>query len=157
TVRCFSVDDRYFSWGTPVNVNVAIPANQPPAAAGRCPAEGGTGSGRGAGTGAAPEGQGRGWRRGRGGWGTCATASPARWGADVYVSQWAAPSGDKTHAVEARATDADGNVTTTATTYVKTGAGTSEPPAVLQSDRALWVWEPATYQLLENPGARQVL
>ncbi|WP_214106643.1 Ig-like domain-containing protein [Acrocarpospora catenulata] len=155
TVRCFSVDDRYYRWGAPVTVNVDIPTNQPPTVAVTSPGEGTTASGTVPVTVAATDPQGLASVQVRVDWGAWQTATPS--GPGAYVYPWPVPSQDKTHAIEARATDTDGNITTTPTTYVKTGAGTSEPPAVLQSDRALWIWEPAAYQLLENPGARTVL
>ncbi|PSK91884.1 hypothetical protein CLV30_13317 [Haloactinopolyspora alba] len=155
TVRCSSIEDRYWRWGTPRTIDVDIPAQEPPTVAVTSPAEGSTTSGTVPVEVEAADARGLESVQVRVDWGTWKTATPSA--TDTYVYEWDAPSEDKTHAIEARATDVDGNTTTTATTYVHTGSGTDEPPATPQSDRAMWVWEPATYQLLENPGARDVL
>ncbi|TMV45505.1 DNRLRE domain-containing protein [Paenibacillus mesophilus] len=65
--------------------------------------------------------------------------------------------GDKTTAIEAKATDTAGNTGFSMTTYAKTGAGTNEPVVVRNQDRAMWLWEPASYNLFLNPGSRIVL
>ncbi|TNJ63926.1 DNRLRE domain-containing protein [Paenibacillus hemerocallicola] len=65
--------------------------------------------------------------------------------------------GDKTTAIEAKATDTAGNTGFSMTTYAKTGTGANEPVAVRNQDRAMWIWEPASYNLFLNPGSRIVL
>lgn len=65
--------------------------------------------------------------------------------------------GDRTLSVEARAADSNGNIGRSMTTYVKSGKGTQEEVKVIHQDRAIWIWEPAAYNLLLNPGSRQVL
>lgn len=154
TVRCFSIDDRYFRWGTPVNVTVNIAANQPPTASIVSPAEGTSVSGTVPVTVSASDAQGLSSVEVRVDWGAWQAATLS---GGNYIYNWAAPAGNKTHSIEARATDTNGNVTTTLTKYVKTGTGTNEAPALKQTERAIWLWEPAAYQLLENAGARNVL
>lgn len=65
--------------------------------------------------------------------------------------------GDKTCSIEGRATDTRGNIGRSMTTYAKVGAGTNEPVTLYKQDRAMWIWEPAAYNLLLNPGSRTVL
>lgn len=155
TVRGFSTDDRYFRWAAPVNVTVNQPQYQPPAVSFVSPAEGSTASGTTPITVSASDVQGLASVEVRVDWGTWQPATPS---GGSYIYNWNTTGlGNKTHAVEARATDTNGNITKTATRYIKTGTGTSEPSIVKHSDRAIWVWEPATYQLLESPGSRDAL
>lgn len=154
TARCFAESDRYFRWATPVNVTVNIPANTSPTISLLSPAEGSTASGTTPITVAASDVQGLSNVQVRVDWGTWQTATLS---GGNYVYNWAAPATNKTHAIEAQAIDSNGNVTKTATKYIKTGTGTNQAPALLQADRAMWVWEPASYQLVENLGARNVL
>ncbi|GAA3399528.1 DNRLRE domain-containing protein [Paenibacillus hodogayensis] len=65
--------------------------------------------------------------------------------------------GDKTTAIEAKATDTTGKTGFSMTTYARTGAGTHEPVSLRNQDRAMWIWEPAAYNLFLNPGSRDVL
>ncbi len=65
--------------------------------------------------------------------------------------------GDKTSSIEARAIDSQGNVGKSLTTYVKVGDGTNETISAVSQDRAMWIWEKASYQLILNPGSRTVL
>ncbi|RKN76065.1 DUF7594 domain-containing protein [Paenibacillus ginsengarvi] len=65
--------------------------------------------------------------------------------------------GDRTTSIEAKAADTVGKTGYSMTTYAKTGAGTSEPVLVRSQDRAMWIWEPAAYNLFLNPGSRDVL
>lgn len=154
TVRCSALSDRYWRWNS-LRVKVNIPANEPPVVSIVGPAEGASVSGQVPIVIAASDTQGLSKVEVRVNWGDWQAAILQN---GKYVYTWdTAGLGDKTHAVEARATDKHGNVTQTATTYVRTGAGTNEPAIVKQADRAMWVWEAATYQLLENPGARRVL
>ncbi|PYI54940.1 cadherin-like beta sandwich domain-containing protein [Paenibacillus flagellatus] len=82
----------------------------------------------------------------------------ASWNGTEYETPWnSAGLGDKTVAIEAKATDTFGNTGLSMTTYAKTGNGTSEPVVVPRQDRAMWIWEPAAYNLYLNPGSRTVL
>ncbi|MEF3305875.1 cadherin-like beta sandwich domain-containing protein [Paenibacillus sp. GYB003] len=65
--------------------------------------------------------------------------------------------GDKTTSIEAKATDTTGKTGYSMTTYAITGSGENEPVAVRKQDRAMWIWEPAAYNLFLNPGSRTVL
>ncbi|EGK07656.1 fibronectin type III domain protein [Desmospora sp. 8437] len=75
-----------------------------------------------------------------------------------YVYEWESSGiGDKTCSLEAKAVDSRGNVGKSMTTYVKVGAGTKEAITVKSQDRAMWIWENASYNLFLNPGSRTVL
>ncbi|GAA3402388.1 DNRLRE domain-containing protein [Paenibacillus hodogayensis] len=65
--------------------------------------------------------------------------------------------GDKTSSIEARAVNALGAETRSRTVYAQVGAGTHETVVVPKTDRAMWIWEAASYSMLLNPGSRQVL
>ncbi|GAA4433621.1 hypothetical protein GCM10023169_40680 [Georgenia halophila] len=155
TVRCSSIETRYWLWGAPVYLDVEVPAHEAPTVEITSPADGATARGVLRVTADAADAQGLASVQVRVDAGEWQTARRTRPGTYMYLER--APREDMTHSIEARAIDTDGNTTTTATTYVKTGSGTRESPAVLQSDRAMWVWESATARLLENPGAREVL
>jgi hypothetical protein len=83
---------------------------------------------------------------------------PATWNGASYEATWDSTGlGDKTSAIEAKATDAAGHTGYSMTTYAKTGAGENETVVVSMQDRAMWIWEPAAYNLFLNPGSRTVL
>lgn len=65
--------------------------------------------------------------------------------------------GPRTNSIEARAVDAKGNVGYSLTTYAKTKGGYNEQVTLVSQDRAVWIWEPESYSLVLNPGARTVL
>ncbi|WP_213584591.1 DNRLRE domain-containing protein [Paenibacillus sp. J2TS4] len=65
--------------------------------------------------------------------------------------------GDRMLSIEARAKDSLGNTGRSMTTYVQSGNGGREEVTVTNQDRAIWIWEPAAYNLLLNPGSRLVL
>ncbi|MER7333998.1 MULTISPECIES: DNRLRE domain-containing protein [unclassified Micromonospora] len=65
--------------------------------------------------------------------------------------------GDVTASIEARAVDANGNTGHSPTVYVTVGAGAAEPVRVGPQDRAMWIWERASYGLILNPGSRRLL
>ncbi|SDC23203.1 S-layer homology domain-containing protein [Paenibacillus sp. UNCCL117] len=65
--------------------------------------------------------------------------------------------GDKTSSIEARAFTKSGKKGSSLTTYAKVGAGTNETLKVENQDRSMWMWEAATYNILMNPGSRDVL
>src|SRR5690606_13408051 len=65
--------------------------------------------------------------------------------------------GDKTSSIEARAYNANGAKGLSMTTYAQVGAGTHEAVVMRSHDRAMWIWEAASYNLLLNPGSREVL
>ena len=155
TVRCFANSDRYFRWATPVIVNVDFPSQQPPTVTIVSPEEGAIAKDVTPIIVSAVDTQGLDTVQVRIDWGAWLTAIPS---GEHYVYDWnTAGLGDKTHAIEARAIDTDGNETKTLTVYVKTGKGTMESPAIRQAARALWVWEPATVQLLEDPASHAIL
>ena len=77
---------------------------------------------------------------------------------DHYQYLWQTQGiGDRTSSIEAKAVDDRGNTGFSMTTYAQVGAGTHEPVTVEKQDRAMWIWEPAAYNLLLNPGSRTVL
>ncbi|RAV19683.1 cadherin-like beta sandwich domain-containing protein [Paenibacillus contaminans] len=77
---------------------------------------------------------------------------------DDYVWAWdTAGIGDKTSSIEARAYNEYGVKGASLTTYAKVGQGTNETLVVPSQDRAMWLWEAATYNILLNPGSREVL
>lgn len=154
-VRGLDVDTRYGVWSTAAVIHVDNPAAAEPLTAVLSPADGSQVSGTvpirvavespSAVTGAQV-------RINSGPW-TDMTLSGAE-----YVYDWdAAGYGDRTHSIEARATDAAGNVSYSLTTYAKTGLGTAEPFRMNRQDRSMWIWESETYKLLLNPGSRDVL
>ena len=59
--------------------------------------------------------------------------------------------------IEARATDENGNVGRSMTTYARTKNSAVEPVVVEPQDRAMWIWEAASYNLFLNRGSRDVL
>ncbi|WP_159887126.1 cadherin-like beta sandwich domain-containing protein [Paenibacillus puerhi] len=65
--------------------------------------------------------------------------------------------GDKTSSIEARAFSQSGKKGSSLTTYAKVGAGTNETLKIENQDRSMWLWEAATYNILMNPGSRNVL
>ncbi|MGV9304322.1 Ig-like domain-containing protein [Nonomuraea sp. NPDC003727] len=65
--------------------------------------------------------------------------------------------GDVMASLEAEAVDARGNVSRSATRYVALGAAKKERPVRHQQDRAMWIWEKASYNLVLNPGSRRLL
>ncbi|UOQ44165.1 hypothetical protein MUN89_20285 [Halobacillus salinarum] len=64
---------------------------------------------------------------------------------------------DQTISLEARATDVYGNTGYSMTTYVDIGKGSDETTEFVKQDRAMWIWENASYNLLYNKGSRTVL
>ncbi|MER6508431.1 hypothetical protein ABT158_16535 [Nonomuraea sp. NPDC001636] len=73
-----------------------------------------------------------------------ALLNPARYG-DVMAS------------LEAEAVDARGHVSRSSTTYVALGAARGQAPVPHRQDRAMWIWEKASYNLVLNPGSRRLL
>ncbi|MGK5651386.1 Ig-like domain-containing protein [Brevibacillus formosus] len=59
--------------------------------------------------------------------------------------------------IEAQATDVLGHVGKSMTVYARKGTGTSKPIVVEPQNRAMWIWENASYNLFLNPGSRIVL
>jgi len=75
-----------------------------------------------------------------------------------FTYDWdASGEGDRTHSIEARAIGKNGKIGRSLTTYVDTGAGLHETTTLVPQDRAMWIWENASYNLLYNPGSRKVL
>ncbi|SEL86447.1 hypothetical protein [Nonomuraea pusilla] len=65
--------------------------------------------------------------------------------------------GDVMASIEAEAVDARGHVSRSATRYVAFGAARGVRPAPHRQDRAMWIWEKASYNLVLNPGSRRLL
>ncbi|MER7368199.1 Ig-like domain-containing protein [Nonomuraea wenchangensis] len=85
------------------------------------------------------------WQRATGAAGRYVTlVNPARHG-DVMAS------------LEAEAVDARGHVIRSATRYVALGAAKKRRPVPHRQDRAMWIWEKASYNLVLNPGSRRLL
>src|SRR5918996_981286 len=154
-VRATNIDARYWTWAPFRTVNVSIAPQQPPVVGIVSPGDGVTASGITPITVAASDAQSLASVQVRIDWESWQTAS---FSGGNYVYNWNTSGlGNKTHAIEARATDTHGNVTTTLINYVKTGTGTREPPTLKQTDRAMWLWETDAARLIESPGARNVL
>ncbi|GLX02394.1 hypothetical protein [Microtetraspora sp. NBRC 16547] len=85
------------------------------------------------------------WQRASGGAGRyVALVNPAKYG-DVMAS------------LEAEAVDARGHVSRSASRYVALGAAKKERPVPHKQDRAMWIWEKASYNLVLNSGSRRLL
>ncbi|WP_433424548.1 Ig-like domain-containing protein [Microtetraspora malaysiensis] len=65
--------------------------------------------------------------------------------------------GDVMASLEAEAVDARGHVSRSASTYVAFGAAKKVRPEPHRQDRAMWIWEKASYNLVLNPGSRRLL
>ncbi|MYL32907.1 DNRLRE domain-containing protein [Pontibacillus yanchengensis] len=76
---------------------------------------------------------------------------------DGYEYKWEIHQDNQTYSLEARATDMEGNVGYSATTYVYSGEGSQEATQFINQNRAMWIWENASYNLLYNEGSRHVL
>jgi hypothetical protein len=75
-----------------------------------------------------------------------------------YKYLWNPPAGaSNTSWIEARARDSRGNVGTSLTTYVRLGCAQPEPVTLEPQDRAMWIWEKASYNLFYNDGSKEVL
>ena len=59
--------------------------------------------------------------------------------------------------IEARAVDASGHTGESTTTYVALGGATPEAPVVYDQDRAMWIWERASYEAVFDTDARDRL
>lgn len=66
-------------------------------------------------------------------------------------------SGSGFASIEARATDSSGHSADSSTTYVALGGATPVAPAVYDQDRALWIWERASYEAVFDQDARDRL
>ncbi|KGX90446.1 CBM96 family carbohydrate-binding protein [Pontibacillus marinus] len=64
---------------------------------------------------------------------------------------------DKTYSLEAKAVDSIGNTGYSSTVYVRTGEGRPSSTNFEKQDRAMWIWENASYNLIFNEGSRKVL
>ncbi|MEV2271921.1 hypothetical protein [Nonomuraea africana] len=85
------------------------------------------------------------WRRAAGAHGRFVTLiNPGQYG-DVMAS------------IEAEVVGADGDTTRSATRYVALGKASPQRPAPHKQDRAIWMWEQASYNLVLNPGSRRLL
>jgi hypothetical protein len=77
---------------------------------------------------------------------------------DTYSYRWDPRRlGDTMVSIESRATDARGNTGYSTTTYVAAGNAKPQPVVNSQQDRALWLWEESSYNLVYNKGSRRVL
>ncbi|MDF2506567.1 MAG: hypothetical protein K0Q52_426 [Microbacterium sp.] len=59
--------------------------------------------------------------------------------------------------IEARATDVSGHTTDAPTTYVALGGAAAESPVIYDQDRAMWIWERASYEAVFDEDARDRL
>lgn len=64
---------------------------------------------------------------------------------------------DLTYSIEAKAVDSEGNTGVSRTVYARTGNGRLVHTKVEKQDRAMWIWENASYNLIYNEGSRHVL
>lgn len=154
-VRAADVDTRYNAWSSFVNVTVRSPQAKQPAATIRSPADGAKVGGtvpivvKAEATGLPKSVQ---VRIDGGDW------MEARHHGGQFIYNWdASGEGDRTHSIEARAVGKNGKVGRSLTTYVDTGAGSHETTTLVRQDRAMWIWENASYNLIYNPGSRTVL
>lgn len=75
-----------------------------------------------------------------------------------YVYNWDTSGiGNKTCCIEAKATDVNENTGYSMTTYAYVGTGSSETTVYNAQERAIWIWETATYRLIQNSGSKDVL
>lgn len=155
-VRGFDANTRYWDWAPYVNVTVNIPSQEPPSVSIVSPADGSTaGSTSQVITVSASAANNLQSVQCRIDWGPWQTMTES--GAD-YVYTWSTSGlGNLTHAIEARATDNNGNITQTLTNYVKTGTGLQESPVANQVERASWIWEPDAYQMVMSSGSETEL
>lgn len=150
-VRGFDANTRYWDWAPYVNVTVNIPAQEPPSVSIVSPTDGSTAGSTSqvitVSASAANTLQSVQCRIDWGPWQTMALSG------GEYVYTWNTSGlGNLTHAIEARATDDNGNVTQTLTNYVKTGTGLQQSPVMNQVERATWIWEPDAYQMVASSG-----
>ncbi|WP_214628391.1 S-layer homology domain-containing protein [Paenibacillus agaridevorans] len=75
-----------------------------------------------------------------------------------YTLNWNTDSlSDRIVSLEARAFNEHGAAGRSLTTYAQIGSGIFETVSVNSQDRAMWIWEAASYNMLLNPGSRNVL
>lgn len=149
--RGFDTNTRYWDWAPYVNVTVNIPSQEPPSVSIISPADGSTaGTSSQVITVSASAANNLQSVQCRVDWGPWQSMTDS--GGD-YVFTWNTSGlGNLTHAIEARATDDNGNVTQTLTSYVKTGSGLQQAPVANQMERASWIWEPDAYQMVASSG-----
>ncbi|GLX02335.1 Ig-like domain-containing protein [Microtetraspora sp. NBRC 16547] len=83
---------------------------------------------------------------------------PAARSGGTYTLRWDPRRlGDTMASIEARATDVRGNVGHSTTTYVAVGDGRPAPVVPHDQDRAMWLWEESSYNLVHNRGSRRAL
>lgn len=150
-VRGFDANTRYWDWAPYVNVTVNIAAQDPPSVSIVSPVDGSTaGSSSQVITVSAGAANTLASVQCRIDWGSWQTMTAS---GGAYVYTWNTSGlGNLTHAIEARATDNNGNVTQTLTNYVKTGTGLQQSPVMNQVERATWIWEPDAYQMVASSG-----
>lgn len=150
-VRGFDTNTRYWDWAPYVNVTVNIASQAPPLVTIVSPSDGSTaGLSSQVITVSATATNGLQSVQCRIDWGPWQTMTLS---GGNYVYTWNTSSlGNLTHAIEARATDNNGNVTQTLTNYVKTGTGLRQSPIMNQFERATWIWEPDAYQMVASSG-----
>ncbi|NEE02742.1 Ig-like domain-containing protein [Phytoactinopolyspora halotolerans] len=155
TVRGKKVADRYGVWSPFVELNVDNPAANVPEVEILSPADGtrvdGTTPVRIAAAGRNPiesvqvRVNGGPWRTAQGQRGRFLSVLDARELGDTMAS------------IEARAVDTHGNEGRSTTTYAQVGDAAPEEVLVQPQDRAVWIWEHASYNLILNDGSRQLL
>lgn len=75
-----------------------------------------------------------------------------------YIYNWNTEGiGNKTCSIEAKATDSNGRISKITTVYSKVGTGSNEEIKLEKQDRAMWIWESASYNMLYNEGSRKLL
>jgi hypothetical protein len=82
----------------------------------------------------------------------------ASFNGEDYIYNWSTEGiNDKTCSIEAKTTDTNGRVSKIATVYAKVGNGSNEKIILEKQDRAMWIWESASYNMLYNEGSRKLL
>lgn len=77
---------------------------------------------------------------------------------ELYTLSWDTSSfSNEIVSIEARAVNEHGTEGRSLTTYAQIGEGLYESISVNSQDRSMWIWEAASYNMLLNPGSRNVL
>jgi hypothetical protein len=153
--RGFDTTTRYFTWASTVTVNVNNSAANIPAVTINNPVDASSVSGTVPVSVAVAAKNSINSVQVRINGGSWSTAAPS---GGNYIYNWVTTGiGSKTCSIEAKAVDSLGNTGFSMTTYAKVGTGTNETVVMQPQDRAMWIWEPASYNLLQNAGSRTVL
>lgn len=155
-VRGYDVSSRYFVWGTPVNITVNNNAASVPVVMVTSPSDASSVSGTvpinitvtdaNAISSVQVRINGGAWQ--------AATST----GGNNWTYSWSTTGlGNITSSIETQATNSLGIVGKSSTTYVKVGTGTNDPVVTRQLDRSMWIWEPASVNLVENASSKTLL